>query len=424
MSVTALIRSRLCGTTGWSLAKRTVAATLATLAAGTIAITTAATGMSAVADQGYPSWGDIQQAQQNEASKQAEVDRLNALLTTLQANVDSASQKAGQAGQDYLNAKSNLDDAASREQQITGQASAAEAVAQRSKMRAGLIAASMARQGGGNLTLDLLFSSGDPEQLLTALGTASQFGQSAAGVYRQALADQRTAQALTDQAHVATAERQRLATLAQAASDAAQAAAQAADAALAEQSAHADELYAQLAALQNTTAELERERAAGILAQQQQEAAAAAAARLRNSSNSGASSSNGGAPAGPVDSSAVETAIAFAQAQIGDPYDLGAAGPDSWDCSGLTLMAYRAAGINIGTHSATNQYNTLASRGLAVSLGNIQRGDLLFWGSGGDYYHVAIYLGGGQILEAPDYGKPVRVYFIWGSPSAAARPAG
>ena len=94
-----------------------------------------------------------------------------------------------------------------------------------------------------------------------------------------------------------------------------------------------------------------------------------------------------------------------------------------WDCSGLTKAAYAAAGIGIGTHSATNQYYTLAGRGKAVSLGSIQRGDLLFWGSGGDYYHVAIYLGGGRILEAPREGVPVREYFIWGSPSAAARPS-
>ena len=94
-----------------------------------------------------------------------------------------------------------------------------------------------------------------------------------------------------------------------------------------------------------------------------------------------------------------------------------------WDCSGLTKAAYAAAGIGIGTHSATNQYCTLAGRGRAVSLGSIQRGDLLFWGWGGDYYHVAIYLGGGRILEAPREGVPVREYFIWGSPSAAARPS-
>ncbi|WP_162529606.1 C40 family peptidase, partial [Agromyces humi] len=137
----------------------------------------------------------------------------------------------------------------------------------------------------------------------------------------------------------------------------------------------------------------------------------------------------GGTPApnpapAPPNSGAVETAIWFASQQLGEPYRLGGAGPNVWDCSGLTKVSYAQAGISIGTHSATNQYYTLAGRGLAVPLSQIQRGDLLFWGSGGDYYHVAIYLGGGRILEAPREGVPVREYFIWGSPSAAARPAG
>src|SRR6218665_51009 len=128
--------------------------------------------------------------------------------------------------------------------------------------------------------------------------------------------------------------------------------------------------------------------------------------------------------AGAPDQGAVDRAIWFAQQQLGKPYALGGSGPNVWDCSGLTRAAYAYVGIGIGTHSATNQYHTLANRGLAVPVSQAQRGDLLFWGGGSSYYHVAIYLGGGKILEAPDYGKPVRVWYIWGSPSAAARPAG
>jgi cell wall-associated NlpC family hydrolase len=120
----------------------------------------------------------------------------------------------------------------------------------------------------------------------------------------------------------------------------------------------------------------------------------------------------------------VEAAIWFASQQLGEPYVLGGSGPNVWDCSGLTKTAYANAGIYIGTHSATNQYHTLAARGLAVPVSQAQRGDLLFWGGGGDYYHVAIYLGGGRILEAPRDGVPVREWYIWGSPAAAARPAG
>ncbi|QOD08512.1 C40 family peptidase [Rathayibacter toxicus] len=91
-------------------------------------------------------------------------------------------------------------------------------------------------------------------------------------------------------------------------------------------------------------------------------------------------------------------------------------GPDLWDCSGLTKAAYASAGIYVGTHSATNQYNRMAAEGKLVPYSQRQRGDLIFWGGGGDYWHVAIYLGNGKILEAADYGKPVRVWSTWGAP--------
>lgn len=400
------------------MAKRRIGATAVAFATvGAFAATMVGSGAPAEADQGYPSWGDIQQAQQNEASKQAEIDKLNGLLTTLQNNADAAAQAAGQAGEAYQNAKVELDAATEQQTELQAQADTASASARQSKMRAGLIAAKMAQQGSGNLTLDLLLNSGNAEQLLQQLSITSKVGQAAATIYAQALADQHTAEALTAQASAAAAERQKLADAAQSAADAAQAAASKADAAYAEQDAHQQDLYAQLASLQGTTAELVQERAQGLAA-----AAAAQQAAAAQASSSSIGSSND--TSNPPDSSAVETAIAFAEAQIGDSYALGAMGPDSWDCSGLTKAAYAAAGINIGSHSATNQFYTLANEGLEVSLEDAQRGDLLFWGSGGSYYHVAIYLGNGRILEAPDYGKPVREYYIWGSPSAAARPSG
>ncbi|TFB92219.1 C40 family peptidase, partial [Cryobacterium sp. HLT2-28] len=132
-------------------------------------------------------------------------------------------------------------------------------------------------------------------------------------------------------------------------------------------------------------------------------------------------------PAPAPNANAVDVAISFASAQLGDRYGLGGSGPDVWDCSGLTKAAYAAAGVYIGSHSATNQYRTMANQGRLVSFSQVQRGDLVFWGGGGDYYHVAIYVGGGQVLEAADYGKPVRIHSIW-SPGDIApyvgRPTG
>lgn len=113
--------------------------------------------------------------------------------------------------------------------------------------------------------------------------------------------------------------------------------------------------------------------------------------------------------------------IGYAQAQLGKPYGWGAAGPGSFDCSGLTMRALEAAGTGV-PRTAGAQYSVL--RKIAPS--QRQRGDLLFWsnGSPGSIYHVAIYLGGGQMIHAPRPGRGVEIVPVnyWIQPDLAARP--
>lgn len=425
------------------------ATVFSTVAVGAVTASVGLAGGPAFAEPDYPSWSEIEQAKQNEATKQAEIGRVSELLAGLQRAADAAVQTSQMADEAYRITIDERDRAAERERTLGRQADEADAVAQISKMRAGLLAAHLAKTAGNDLTAELMFSNDDATGLLQQLGMASKLGEQSQAVYDQAVADRNTADALRAQAAHAATERVRLATLAEAKAAEARTAANGAIAAVAVQEQRSTELYAQLATLKDTTAELERERVEGAARE-----AAAAALQRQQAAASGSSGGGGGspapapapatggggapAPAAPPpapapapnpapaapNSGAVETAIWFASQQLGEPYRLGGAGPNVWDCSGLTKASYAAAGIGIGTHSATNQYYTLAGRGKAVPLSQIQRGDLLFWGSGGDYYHVAIYLGGGRILEAPRDGVPVREYFIWGSPSAAARPAG
>lgn len=128
-------------------------------------------------------------------------------------------------------------------------------------------------------------------------------------------------------------------------------------------------------------------------------------------------------PADPPAPSAskVEKAIAYAKAQLGEKYVWGGAGPSSWDCSGLTMRAWQAAGVNL-SHYAGSQY-TATKR---VSVSKIKRGDLLFWsdGSVGSIYHVALYLGGGQMIHAPRPGRTVEIVPLsyWIQPDLASRP--
>ncbi|WP_448811062.1 C40 family peptidase [Agromyces bauzanensis] len=417
------------------------ATVFSTVAVGAVTASVVAAGGPAMAEPDYPSWSEIEQAKQNEQTKQAEIARVAELLTGLQQAADAAVQASMMADEAWRVAIDERDRAADRERTLGQQADEADAVAEISKMRAGLLAAHLAKTAGNDLTTELVFSGDDTQKLLEQLGMASQLGRQANDVYEQAMADRNTADALRGQAAEAAAERERLAALAETRADEARAAADAANAAVAAQEQKSEELYAQLASLKDTTAELERQRAEGQAREAAEAAAAAAAAAAAEAAAAAAAAQQPAAPApaggsvgepapapapapAPPDSGAVEAAIWFASQQLGEPYVLGGAGPDVWDCSGLTKVSYANAGIYIGTHSATNQYYTLAARGLAVPVWQIQRGDLLFWGSGGDYYHVAIYLGGGRILEAPREGVPVREYFIWGSPSAAARPAG
>ncbi|MFD3552732.1 C40 family peptidase [Streptomyces goshikiensis] len=87
--------------------------------------------------------------------------------------------------------------------------------------------------------------------------------------------------------------------------------------------------------------------------------------------------------------------VSFARAQVGKAYVMGATGSSAYDCSGLVQAAYRQAGIKL---DRTSQSQSLA--GTSVSLSNLQPGDILYWGSKGSAYHVAIYVGGGKFVGA------------------------
>jgi cell wall-associated NlpC family hydrolase len=152
-------------------------------------------------------------------------------------------------------------------------------------------------------------------------------------------------------------------------------------------------------------------------AQERRAAADEAAARARAAANnlsSGSGSGNFGPP--PSVRGGAGAAIAEAQRQLGKPYVWGAAGPDSFDCSGLTMWAWRAGGVSL-PHYTGAQYSSTTH----ISMSAIQPGDLIFY-SGMD--HVALYVGGGRIIHAPHSGSNVHydsVYY-WNTSMVASRP--
>jgi cell wall-associated NlpC family hydrolase len=110
------------------------------------------------------------------------------------------------------------------------------------------------------------------------------------------------------------------------------------------------------------------------------------------------------APAAPVaaPTAAAQVAVDTALAQLGDPYVWAGAGPDVFDCSGLTQYAYGAAGIYL-PHSSSMQ----STVGTAVAYADLQPGDLVFFYS--PVSHVGMYIGNGQMVHAGSSGDVVKV---------------
>ena len=96
--------------------------------------------------------------------------------------------------------------------------------------------------------------------------------------------------------------------------------------------------------------------------------------------------------------------VNYAEQFIGRPYVWGATGPNSFDCSGLTYYVYKHFGYYIGCTTYTQ-----IDKGTPVSVNNLQAGDLIFWGDPSAPYHVAIYIGGGQYIQAPHTGATVDI---------------
>ncbi len=118
----------------------------------------------------------------------------------------------------------------------------------------------------------------------------------------------------------------------------------------------------------------------------------------------------------PSPTGAASIAVHTALAQLGKPYVWGAAGPGAFDCSGLTMYSWRAAGVSL-PHSSAAQYSTLPH----VSQSELQPGDLVFFGS--PIHHVGMYLGKGVMVAAPSSGRVVQIQKVFRSDYVgAARP--
>ncbi|MFD9494113.1 NlpC/P60 family protein [Streptomyces sp. NPDC060005] len=164
---------------------------------------------------------------------------------------------------------------------------------------------------------------------------------------------------------------------------------------------------ARLAAIEKKKREQAAAKAAELARQQAAaEKAAKEKATEQGSSSGGTTGSSGSTATDPSYATKAGKALAFARTQIGKPYVWGATGPDSYDCSGLTQAAWKAAGVSL-PRVTYDQVNA----GTTVSLTDAKPGDLVFFYD--DISHVGLYIGNGMMIHAPKPGAYVREESIY-----------
>jgi hypothetical protein len=255
---------------------------------------------SAASAAGYPTWAQVEAAKGNAAATQAQVDLIDASLDSLEKAASDRSDEAVLADQANATAQADLAAASRRADELAADAERARATADTAKQEAGQLAGSLFRTGGTQTMGTDLFTSPDPGAALYQLGSLTQLGDRWQTVLADATTASNTVSSLSEQATTAADRRDALARDAQATADQAAAAQATADTEVADATRRSSDLYAQLAALKDSTAELEQQYRTGVAAQQafaaQQAAAKAQAASAATAPSGGGASSGGTAP--------------------------------------------------------------------------------------------------------------------------------
>ncbi|MBS1672850.1 MAG: hypothetical protein JSS74_02670 [Actinobacteria bacterium] len=322
---------------------------LALAAAGALLASPLIGAAPAFADD-YPSWQDVQNAQGDEQATQDQITKIDDALATTQQKAADASTAAMKALQTATSARAAADTAAQRAGRLTVQAAAAEQSVQQTHEQVGTIVAGRARTELSSPLAARLFTSAAPDQLLTRLGVMQRLDKTWATLGARAIAAQGIASSLQDQAQAARAARDQLATAAETAAQQAQRAADAEAAAVQDLQGHIRTLYAQLATLKNTTADIERRYRIGQqVAEQEREQAAAAAAAAAGASSSGSGGGESGGGGVDLGAGGVNVDPAGAQAYAAGQLGGYGWGQDQFPCLYRLWMqesSWRADALN------------------------------------------------------------------------------
>ena len=395
----------------------------------------------------YPGLSDIAAARAAVSDAQAGVAELDAAIVSLEAARAQAENAALFAADTYAEAKDTSETA--QRQSVAATARAGDAAEAFDDARGDLAAVAMEayRSGGSFTSLEAIIGADGFDDVI---GRSEDYDRAAAevdSVVQQVRASEVVAGTMSDFAAQAAQEAADAADAAAVALSAAQDAQRSAEQAVADAETTRDEAVARLAQLQQTSVQLEEQRQQGLAAQRanaqqaalvaalaaaEREAAAAAAAEAAAQEEA----ANGGGAAPPATTPPAETtppattpptestgswsssaaqgqaAANYAQSLVGSPYQLGGNGP-AYDCSGLSSAAWRSVGYSI-SRSSRSQYATVAH----VTFSQLRPGDLIFWGTNrnaNSIYHVAVYIGNGQVAEAtvPGSNAKIRSYANW-----------
>src|SRR5680860_489324 len=375
---------------------------LAMAAVTTLALTLPTTG-AASADpkpKPAPTHAQVDRARAEVAIKRQSVQQIEGQLATANARLEQAAEEAGIAAEAYNGAVWRLSEA--RKAYQLAQTREQQARLDVARQRDGIVSlVTDSYQDGTELnTATAMMSDEGPKGLMNRYGVVASAGDSMEASYERF----RVASAIAEKYTLVAAK--------------------------AEKHQKALERIAQQRAAVAAAAKAREEAKAAELRRAAQEAAKKAKDAKKDhkqATDAGTpASSSGGGYTGPVDytppgvGTGVQRALAYAKAQLGKPYLWAAAGPNSFDCSGLTMMAWRAGGKSL-PHWSVAQF----AQSTRISAGQLRPGDLVFWGSTpGTIHHVAMYIGNGQIIHAPRTGQPVQInsMYYWVPPDYYARP--
>lgn len=406
-----------------------------------------------------PAEQEIERARDAQERTEQAVADVQARLAALAAELDEARIRAAIAVEAYNGARYELSRARLHEEAAAGEAVEIRGERSAADVELGRRAAATYRSGGGWSELSVVMN-------VVTDASIVDISEALATVTRsQSVVHDRWSGALDEaESAVRAAERQvaELAATERAAEQALERAKQAVtehEDAVARAAAMRDALILELAAARGTTAELERdrqraqeqgeqaerERAARQQAERGQREDAPEEPGPESTQRDDAETEESAAPAPadeagpatsapePAASSTIEAgtsfagaaaaarAIDYARAQIGKPYVWAGAGPAGFDCSGLTMRAWERGGVQL-THWSVAQ----ARQTVTVPYSDLRPGDLIFWSENdapSGTYHVALYIGGGEMIHAPSPGGHVEIrdVFYWRTPSFYAR---